>query len=271
MNSHYDLLQIRQDASTQEIKRAFRERAKQLHPDIAGEDGAEQMRKLLAAYETLSDKNRRFEYDKVYRRFAGKYGGKPGFNYRIYLRERQDEPESQAKLIFFELLHLEEETALALWEKRGGLNFPMEKYMDREDWMDCTFIIAEELNKRNKYYEAFILLVKLVKEERRLPYFKHFMEDVETFLKELIRLHLRKAVDPETYVECMETLLELKFPAKDEARWLRSLAEALISIGEMSSAAGILREALKRDPKLPNTVRLRKALQGVSSGGISAP
>ena len=261
MTSHYDILKIKKDASAEQIKKAFRERAKRLHPDIAGEEGAEKMRKLLAAYETLSDKNRRFEYDRVYLRVIGSY--EKSFDYRTYLREKQDEPESQAKLIFFELLHLEEETALSIWQERGGLGFRMERYMDREDWMDCTFIIAEELAKRGSYYEAFILLVRLVREERRLPYFKHFTEEVESFLKELVRLHLRHSVDAETYVECLQDLLDLGFSSKDEARWLRSIAEALISSGEMVGAARIFREALKRDPKLPNTVRLRRILQGV--------
>ena len=256
MNNYYELLEIRPNASTQEIKKAFRERAKQLHPDIAGEDGAEKMRRLLAAYEVLSDENRRFEYDRAYNRFAGKYR----FDYRSFLMERKDDPESQAKLIFFELLHLEEETAIAIWQEQGGLEFALEKHLDREDWMDCAYILAEELAKRNRYYEAFILLIDLVREERRRPYFKHFMEEVEGFLKELVRLRLRQAVDPETYVGCMEALLDLGFSSRDEARWMRSIAETLIHLGDLGDAARVFREALKRDPKLPNTVLLRKKL-----------
>jgi uncharacterized protein YqgQ len=223
MNNHYELLRVRQDASAQEIKKAFRERAKLLHPDIAGEAGSEEMRKLLAAYQTLSDRNRRFEYDRAYSRFTGKYGGKNLFDYRSFLKERKDDPESQAKLIFFEFLHLREDDAHSLWQEQGGLHFPMEKYLDREDWMDCTFIIAEELSKRGQYFDAFVLLVKLVREERRRPYFRHFMEDVETFLKELVRLRLRHVVDPVTYVECMEAMLGLGFSSRYEERILRSI------------------------------------------------
>ena len=137
--------------------------------------------------------------------------------------EREDDPSSQAKLIFFELLHLEEEAAIAIWHKHGGLKFPMEKHLDREDWMDCSYILAEELAKRRRFYEAFVLLVSLVREERRLPYFKHFMHEVETFLKELVRLHLRPTVDWETYLECMEALLHLGFPPQYEASILRSI------------------------------------------------
>ncbi|MCL2381164.1 MAG: J domain-containing protein [Treponema sp.] len=222
MTNYYEILTVGQNASTQEIKKAFRERAKRLHPDVAGESGEQEMRKLLAAYETLSNRDRRFEYDRAYSRFIGKYR----FDYRSFLMERADDLESQSKLIFFELLHLEEETALAIWQKHGGLEFPMEKYLDREDWMDCAYILAEELAKRRRFYEAFVLLVSLVREERRLPYFKHFTQEVEGLLKELVRLHLRQAVDGETYVECLEALLDLGFPPAYEKRILYSIARS---------------------------------------------
>lgn len=259
MTNYYELLEISQNASTQEIKKAFRERAKLLHPDLSGDANAEEMRKLLAAYEVLSDGNRRFEYDRAYNRFVGKYR-KQGFDYRSFLMERKDDPSSQAKLIFFELLHLEEEAAVSIWQEQGGLGFRLENHLDREDWMDCAYILAEELAKRQRFHEAFVLLVKLVREERRRPYFRHFMGEVETFLKELVRRNLRPAVDEETYVECMETLLNLGFPSRDEARWMRSMAEVLLRLGETDDASRIFREALKKDPKLPNTVQLRRKL-----------
>ena len=257
MNNYYELLEIDRNASTEEIKKAFRELAKRLHPDIAGEKGAAEMRKLLAAYQTLSDRNRRFEYDRAYDRFAGKYR----FDYRTFLRERKDDPSSQAKLVFFELLHLEEEEALSIWQDWGGLEFTLEKYLDHEDWMDCTYLLAEELDKRGLYYEAFVLLVNLVKEERIRPYFRHFMEELEGFLSKVVRLRLRSVVEPETYVECLETMLGLNFSPRDEARWLRSIAETLILLGDLSGAEKAFREALKRDSSLSSTKQLRKKLK----------
>jgi curved DNA-binding protein CbpA len=256
MTDYYSLLGVDKQASSGEIKRVFREKAKRIHPDIAGEKAASQMRKLITAYEVLSDPGRRFEYDRAYGRFVKRYR----FDYRSFLRET-DDPASQAKLIFFDLLHLEEEEALELWKTRGGLQFPLWRFLEREDWMDCSFILAEELEKRGDYYEAFMLLVGLVREERRRPYFRHFAEEVEGFLKELVRLKLRSAVDEETYAECMEVLLGLGFPSKDEARWMRSLAESLLRLGERGSAEAVFREALKRDPALSNVVQLRRRLK----------
>jgi tetratricopeptide (TPR) repeat protein len=256
MYNYYELLEVSESASTQEIKKAFRERAKKFHPDISGKSGGEEMRKLLAAYKTLSDHNRRFEYDRAYARFAGKYR----FDYRSFLREK-DDPESRSKLIFFELLHMEEDEALSIWQTQGGLDFPLEKYLDREDWMDCCFILAEELASRGRYYEAFSLLVKLIREERRLPYFRHFAEEVEKFLKELVRLDLRPALDDETYLKCMEELISLGFAPRYEAVVFRSIAETLFRLGEFDSAGKALKEALKRNPGLPNVVRLKQRLQ----------
>jgi curved DNA-binding protein CbpA len=257
MENYYSLLGLSPDASSRDIKRAFREQAKRMHPDIAGNATGEKMRKLLTAYEILSDPERRYEYDRAYGRFLKKYH----FDYRTFLREQEEDPASQAKLVFFELLHREEEEALRIWRTRGGVNFPMENYLDREDWMDCTFILAEELAKRRHYYEAFTLLVHLIREERRRPYFRHFMEEPENLLKEIVRLRLRSAVDGETYIECMEILLKLGFSPRDEARWMRSMAETLVKMGEMNAAQSVFREALRRDPALPNVVQLRRKLK----------
>jgi curved DNA-binding protein CbpA len=222
MENYYSLLGVGKNASEADIKKAFRERAKRLHPDIAGKDGETEMRRLLAAYQTLLDRERRFKYDRAYDRFIGKVS----FDYRVFLKERND-PESTAKLIFFDFLHLEDDEAVELWTKAGGLDFRMEACLDREDWMDCVFILAEELDKRGRSFEAFTLLAALTREERRKPYFKHFMEEITALLGELVRLRLRAAVDTETWANCLAVLLSLGFPRRLEKRWRKSLEEVV--------------------------------------------
>jgi len=61
MVNYYDLLQINPDASKAEIRRAFYKLAKQYHPDVSKNSRA--FLKILNAYKTLIDEEKRQEYD----------------------------------------------------------------------------------------------------------------------------------------------------------------------------------------------------------------
>ncbi|MCL2765056.1 MAG: DnaJ domain-containing protein [Treponema sp.] len=228
MDNHYDLLGVRPGASTAEIKRAFRSKAKQLHPDIAGASCAEAMRKLLIAYEALSNLENRFEYDLEFKKSAAYSAGgsKIKFNYRSWLNEQTD-PASKAKLIFYELLRLEEDRAIEIWRENGGLDFCMEKLLDREDWMDCQYILAEELEKRDFCFEAFKLLTALLAEEKRRCYFNLFTPEIKSYVKYIVKKRLRAQVDSETWLYCMESLIDIGFSEHDERIFKDSISQTL--------------------------------------------
>ncbi len=64
-NSLYDTLEITSSASESEIKKAYRKLARQYHPDVNKDAGAEdKFKEINAAYEVLSDKEKRSKYDQ---------------------------------------------------------------------------------------------------------------------------------------------------------------------------------------------------------------
>ncbi|DAB29499.1 MAG TPA: DnaJ family protein [Sulfurimonas sp. UBA12504] len=71
--SLYKTLEISEDANEAEIKKAYRKLARQYHPDINKEAGAEEkFKEINAAYEILSDKEKKAQYDRA---GDGMFGG----------------------------------------------------------------------------------------------------------------------------------------------------------------------------------------------------
>ena len=63
--SLYETLDVSQEASADEIKKAYRRLARKFHPDINKEAGAEEkFKEINAAYEILSDEQKRHQYDQ---------------------------------------------------------------------------------------------------------------------------------------------------------------------------------------------------------------
>ena len=63
--SLYDTLGVSQNASSDDIKKAYRKLARQYHPDINKQkDAEEKFKEINAAYEILSDENKRAQYNQ---------------------------------------------------------------------------------------------------------------------------------------------------------------------------------------------------------------
>ena len=62
----YEVLRVQRDASEQQIKKAFRQMARELHPDVNAHDpdAEEKFKEAAEAYEILSDPERRATYDR---------------------------------------------------------------------------------------------------------------------------------------------------------------------------------------------------------------
>lgn len=77
MRDLYEILGVAREASDEEIKRAYRKKARELHPDAGGDE--EQFKELTTAYEVLRNPDARANYDRFGdpRGLGGRGGGDP--------------------------------------------------------------------------------------------------------------------------------------------------------------------------------------------------
>ncbi len=266
MENYYDVLGIPVDASAKDVKSAFRKLAKKHHPDLSpnpsgaareGSRAAEAaMRLLLEAYRVLSDAERRRIYDRSLRKQAAEEGG---FDYRNFLKSRSNDPESQAKLIVFDLLHGFEDEALEVYERaRSFEDFRLERYLERSEAMDAEFCIAEEYEKRERWVKAYSIYRRLIIMEAEEPCFRYFFDVVALTFKNLVLNKLPKALDSEDYTDRLEEAAALELPKRDRAQFYRKRAEVQLRESDYESAAESIRRAEELEPKLAGLALLRK-------------
>ncbi len=76
---YYNILGVEKSASKEDIKKAFRKLAHQYHPDKTKGDDSK-FKEVNEAYQTLSDDNKRAQYDQFGSAGQGGFGGGGGFN-----------------------------------------------------------------------------------------------------------------------------------------------------------------------------------------------
>ena len=86
---YYSILGVDKKSSQDEIKKAFRKKAHEHHPDKGGGDDSK-FKEINEAYQTLGNKEKRSQYDQFGTTFdsAGMGGGQGGFNWQDFARQQ---------------------------------------------------------------------------------------------------------------------------------------------------------------------------------------
>lgn len=243
----YKILGVRKDATAAEIKRAYRQKAKILHPDINRSESSAEFQELVRAYEILSDQRQRSIFNDSFET-RGTYtkNNVSSFDYYQWLSARTDE-ESRAKLIFFELMHEREDEAVMEFKRMNmeHAGFNLKHWFSREDFMDYGYILAEELTLRNEYYDAVLLLEQIIRMEYSYNYFRIFFPEVMEFTLSILRRNIYNTINDELALDVFERALDLGFPEKDNAFFLRVMSEIYEKMGDAQTAAICFEESLK--------------------------
>lgn len=259
--SYYDFLGVRPEASTREIKSAFRKKAKVFHPDTARSDDRS-MLFLLEAYRTLTDPQRRREYDRKLRRFEARSRDFPEFEYRTWLLERREDPQYRAKLVMYDLLHDRDDEALEYYESiSGDESTRLVRYFERAEAMDAEFCVAELYEKRGDWRKAYEVYRNLIAMEGEKPAFGYFFDVVELQFRRLILESIPYRDEPEEYLGILEEAARIAADPEDAARFLRRKAELLAKSGRRKDAIAALREAESLAPRLPGIKPLLRKLE----------
>ncbi len=266
MEDYYAILGVSSSASAAEIKRAFRKKAKELHPDIYAhaavetsstqEEHERALRQLIRAYEAVMDANKRSQFDFFYQK---KQQHPVSFDYRHWLTEQTD-PKNRAILIVFDLFHNNEDAAVSefLRLRNHVHDFVFSDYFSREEFMDFGFVLAEELFFRNEYYESFLLLEHIITEENKKAYFRHFFPEVLILAHKLICEKIVHVFDDDSVLDCCEAAVAFGFPKADEAVLFKIMAEIYYRMGDTANSRMCAAEALRLHPRIRGSIKLKK-------------
>lgn len=82
MSDHYTTLGLARDATPDDVKKAYRKLARQLHPDVnKAPDAEERFKAVSQAYDVLADPDKRSAYDRGGDPYAGAGGAGQGFSF----------------------------------------------------------------------------------------------------------------------------------------------------------------------------------------------
>ncbi|MCD6416591.1 MAG: DnaJ domain-containing protein [Planctomycetes bacterium] len=255
--TYYDVLDINRDASQPEIKKAFRRLAKKYHPDAHRDQDvrfAKKLKEIIAAYRVLSNERERARYDVLMQ-------SSPAVEEEVRRNEVRTFQE-YAEQILSDLLGADGQSALRVYDElRQNKDFNLADYLDVKDYLDCIFLLAEQMERVERFREAAELYEELYEREKDPPRERYFFEEVEARIKKLYSRKLpREARDAQEEIACYQRILGFGLDKSEKAFILKKIAEVHCREGEEDAARTIFAKALNLKPGLKGTATIREEL-----------
>lgn len=266
MLNYYEVLQVREGANQEEIKRSFRRLVKQYHPDRnENQPWAEaKVKQVILAYKTLGDNANRSRYDKMLELIRGKNG--------TGLHRRQEGPHSQVRMILLDLLDSKGPQALKNYERlrKDHQGFHLLSYLSFKDFVDCTFLLAEECERQRRYEDALEFYEETYWKLEERAKRQYLFDEIKERILRIYCRHLARPAQPREAILYYEKTLEFELIKAERAQVYKKMAECYLKLGDYYSAAANLNMALSLKPNLRGTQRLCERLaQHIKPNGLT--
>ena len=254
--NYYDVLNVQRTASQTDIKRAFRTLAKKYHPDTNPtkvKSAAKRLKEVIAAYRVLSNERERARYD-VLMQTSPSSGHKVGGD--------ASGMKARANSIIEDLLHGDGKRALSTYDELASHNgFSLQGHLEIRDYLDCVFLLAEQMERTGRNRDAVALYEELYDREKEPPRHRYFFDEVKVRLKKLYSRKLpREARSSAEEIACYKRILQFEVDRSEKAFILKKIAEVHMREGQTDKAKKIFKEALDLKPGLKGTATIRERL-----------
>lgn len=256
MVNYYEVLNVHEGACADEIKRSFRSLVKQYHPDRNGNKpwAEKKVKQVIQAYKTLSDKSHRNQYDRMLGLVKGSNGSG--------LAKWQDSTTFQVRTILCDLLDNKGRQALKNYDclKKDITGFNLLFYFSFKDFIDCTFLLAEECERQRRYAEALEFYEEAYLQLEQATRRQYLFDEIKERILRIYCRHLTRNAGPEKALTYYEKVLEFKLDKGERANVHKKMAECYIKMGDYYSAAAYLNMALSIKPNLRGVQRICEKL-----------
>ncbi len=252
--NYYEILEVDRSASNDEIKSAFRKLAKLYHPDNnPGNAKQSEMRlkRVMAAYRILGNQRERARYDVL-------LYNRPASSSEHNEKNRLRTDRMRARAFLDSLLNARSAEVLEMYESIREDGFDLEEHLSERDFLDCLFLLAEQLEEAEREKEAVDLYEELYRREKEPPRRRYFFDEIELRLQKLYSRKLPlKAKNTEEEIACYERMLEFDIDRNEEAFIWKKIAEVYLRRNDKEKAKEMLGKALDLQPALKGTAIIR--------------
>ncbi len=265
MTNYYDVLEVHQEVSTEEIKRSFRMLIKKYHPDIHGPNKlwAESKTKvIIQAYKILSNSTTREQYDRLnnyhlqtHRAPRPQKGGD--------VSPENNAIRTKAHALLTDLLNGRLRDAIEKYE-RLQKEFETTEFLlhlKHRDYIDCKFLLAEAYEKFGKHEAALKLYEFLLERGKETTHRRHLAAEIKERIRNIYCRKLARNAPPEKALGYYEKALKLKLFKSENAFLYKKMAECYFELKEYGNAIANLNVALDLKPNLQGIQKLKAKLK----------